>query len=78
MVDCRDDLSTLSVKNYLLKTVTVPGKKEKKLKNYNVPFVKMNGDDWVVIRVTVFVLCGCVFVLKIMYLCLILVKMYKC
>ena len=63
-VDCREALSHLVAKNSLLKELKdAAGKKEDKLKDYNVPFVKLNGDDWVVIRFTAFVLCSCVFVL---------------
>ena len=63
-IDCREALSHLVAKNSLLKAAAAAGKKEEKLKNYNVPFVKMNGDDWVVIRFTAIVLCACVFVLE--------------
>ncbi len=62
-VDCREALSHLVAKNSLLKAAAAAGKKEDKLKDYNLPFVKLNGDDWVVIRFTAFFLCACAFVL---------------
>ena len=45
-VDCRDALAQLVAKNAVLKAAKA--EEDKKLqKNYNLPFVKMNGDDWV-------------------------------
>ena len=45
-VDCRDALAQLVAKNTLLKAAKAEEDKQSQ-KNHNVPFVKMNGDDWV-------------------------------
>jgi hypothetical protein len=44
-VDCKDALAQLVAKNATLKAAAA--RQDVKEKNQNVPFVKMNGHDWV-------------------------------